>query len=53
MLFMTRYVVGSVLVLLLVYWLPATLYTILDLFRPASLYKYKVISIWLNQQISD
>ena len=39
-----RYVVGSVVVLLLVYWVPATLYTILDLFRPACLYKYKVIS---------
>ena len=39
-----RYVVGSVVVLLLVYWVPATLYTIVDLFRPACLYKYKVIT---------
>ena len=39
-----RYVVGSVVVLLLVYWAPATLYTIVDLFRPACLYKYKVIT---------
>jgi len=38
----TVYVVGSVVVLLLVYWVPATLYTIIDLFRPACLYKYKV-----------
>jgi len=38
----TVYVVGSVVVLLLVYWVPATLYTIVDLFRPACLYKYKV-----------
>ena len=37
-----RYVVGSVMVLLLVYWVPATLYTVVDLFRPACLYKYKV-----------
>ena len=37
-----RYVVGSVMVLLLVYWVPATLYTLVDLFRPACLYKYKV-----------
>ena len=37
-----RYVVGSVMVLLLVYWLPATLYTLVDIFRPAWLYKYKV-----------
>ena len=33
---------GSVLVLLLVYWVPATLYTIADVLRPAWLYKYKV-----------
>ena len=44
MLFITRYVVGSVVVLLLVYWVPASLYTILDLIRPAWLYKYKVTS---------
>ena len=37
-----RYVVGSIMVLLLVYWVPATLYTLVDLFRPACLYKYKV-----------
>ena len=37
-----RYVVGSVMVLLLVYWVPATLYTLVDIFRPAWLYKYKV-----------
>ena len=30
------------LVLLLVYWVPATLYTIADVLRPAWLYKYKV-----------
>ena len=39
-----RYVVGSVMVLLLVYWVPATLYTLVDIFRPAWLYKYKVIT---------
>jgi len=38
----TVYVVGSIMVLLLVYWVPATLYTLVDLFRPACLYKYKV-----------
>jgi len=38
----TVYVLGSVAVLLLVYWVPASLYTIIDLIRPAWLYKYKV-----------
>ena len=52
MLFMTRYVVGSVAVLLLVYWLPASIYTILDLIRPACLYKYKVTSTWLDQHLA-
>ena len=37
-----RYVLGSVMVLLVVYWVPAMLYTVVDLFRPACLYKYKV-----------
>ena len=52
MLFMTRYVVGSVVVLLLVYWVPASIYTILDLIRPACLYKYKVTSTWLDQHLA-
>ena len=36
------YVFGNVIVLLAVYWIPATLYTIVDIFRPAKLYQYKV-----------
>ena len=36
------YVVGNVLVLLLVYWVPCILYIFLDLFRPELFYKYKV-----------
>ena len=36
------YVVGNVLVLLIVYWIPAIIYTMLDIFRPQLLYKYKV-----------
>ena len=44
--FPISYVFGSVLVLLLVYWVPATLYTIVDLFKPAWLYKYKVKKIF-------
>ena len=48
-----RYVVGSVVVLLLVYWVPATLYTIVDLLRPAFLYKYKVITrFWFQIKVS-
>ena len=34
--------VGSVLVLVTVYWVPAFFYTMVDLFRPSMLYKYKV-----------
>ena len=36
------YVVGNVLVLLMVYWVPAIIYTLVDIFRPQFLYQYKV-----------
>ena len=36
------YVVGNLLVLLVVYWVPATLYTLADVFRPKLIYQYKV-----------
>ena len=36
------YVIGNLLVLLVFYWLPATLYTIIDVFQPKLLYQYKV-----------
>ena len=36
------YVFGNVLVLLVVYWIPATLYTLVDIFKPEKLYRYKV-----------
>ena len=36
------YVVGNLVVLLLVYWIPVSLYTLLDVFRPPALYQYKV-----------
>ena len=36
------YVLGSVAVLLTVYWVPALLYTVSDLCRPALLWRYKV-----------
>ena len=36
------YVVGNVVVLLMVYWIPGILYTLVDLLRPEFLYKYKV-----------
>ena len=36
------YVVGNLVVLLVVYWVPATLYTLVDITRPRFLYQYKV-----------
>ena len=36
------YVVGNLVVLLVVYWVPAALYTLVDLTRPRLLYQYKV-----------
>jgi len=36
------YVLGNLVVLLLVYWIPATLYTLLDVFKPHVFYQYKV-----------
>ena len=36
------YVLGNLLVLLLVYWVPASLYTVVDIVRPQVLYQYKV-----------
>ena len=36
------YVVGNLVVLLVVYWVPATLYTLVDIARPRILYQYKV-----------
>ena len=39
---------GSVLVLVTVYWVPALLYTTVDLFMPSVLYKYKVPPSQLN-----
>ena len=36
------YVVGNVLVVLMVYWIPAILYTLVDVLRPQLLYQYKV-----------
>ena len=36
------YVVGNVLVLLMVYGVPAIIYTLVDIFRPQLLYQYKV-----------
>lgn len=36
------YVLGNLLVLLLVYWVPACLYTVVDVVRPQVFYQYKV-----------
>ena len=36
------YVVGNLVVLLVVYWVPAALYTLVDITRPRLLYQYKV-----------
>ena len=36
------YVFGNLAVLIIVYWVPATLYTLLDVFKPQVLYQYKV-----------
>ena len=36
------YVCGNLLVLLVVYWVPASIYTIIDILQPSILYQYKV-----------
>ena len=36
------YVFGNLIVLLIVYWVPATIYTVVDIFQPTILYNYKV-----------
>ena len=36
------YVFGNLLVLLVVYWVPATIYTIFDILQPSIIYQYKV-----------
>ena len=36
------YVIGNLLVLLIVYWVPASIYTIIDILQPSIVYQYKV-----------
>ena len=36
------YVVGNLMVLLVVYWVPVTFYTLADVFKPKFIYQYKV-----------
>ena len=36
------YVLGNLVVLLIVYWVPASLYTLVDVTKPAVFYQYKV-----------
>ena len=36
------YVFGNLLVLLVVYWVPASIYTIFDILQPSIIYQYKV-----------